>query len=135
MREAEFREYIAAFNDDDLEAYSEFWAEDITLRLPGNRDDVHGKEAAIEFFEEMMEKVYEEITVELVFSDPDGTHLATELESTFTARRDLPDFHYGALKEGEQTTNRMFIHYDVVDGKFVENRAAHRDPSPSMAPE
>lgn len=135
MLEETFREYVSAYNDGDLEATSEFWAEDITLVLPGNREDVHGKDAAIAFFEKLMAAVREEIEIHRVWSDAEGRHLATELESTFTALRDLPDFHYGSLSEGEQTSNRTFIHYDVnEEGKFVENRVAHRDPSPSMAP-
>jgi len=135
MLEEDFREYIAVYNDGDLEATSDFWAEDITLVLPGPRENVHGREYVIEFFEGLMAVVQEEIEIEMVFCDPEERHIATELKSTFTALEDLPNFHYGSLKEGEQATNRMFIHYDVNEqGQFVENRVAHRDPSPSMAP-
>lgn len=135
MDEARFREYVAAYNRGELETTSTFWADDVDVRLPGDRSSPTGKDAFYAHFEDLHDRVDEHIDIENIIVSADGRKLAVEFHSTFTAKRDLPNFVYGALEEGEQTTNRAFLHYDIDENDtFSRITVAQRDPSPSMAP-
>ncbi len=135
MDEARFRRYVEAYNEGDMATASAYWAEDVEVSLPGNRESPSGKEAFRAHFANLHAKLDEHIEIEDLFVSEDGRKLAVEFHSTFTAKEDIPDFVYGALQEGESTTNRAFLHYTIdEDDKFTHIKVAQRDPSPSMAP-
>lgn len=136
MDEQRFREYVDAYNRAELATTSEFWADGVDVSLPGDRPSPTGKDEFYAHFETLHDRVEEHIEIENVFASADGRQLAVEFHSTFTAKQDVPAFVYGALAEGEQTTNRAFLHYDIdEDDKFTRIKVAQRDPSPSMAPQ
>lgn len=136
MDEDQFRSYVQAYNDGDIETASSFWADDIDVDLPGHRSSPRGKDEFLAHFKELHRTIDEHIEIEDLFVNADGTRLAVAFHSTFTAKQDLPDFVYGSLEEGESTTNRAFLHYTInEDDKFEKIEVAQRDPSPSMGAE
>ncbi len=135
MDEADFRRYVEAYNEGDMETSSSYWAEDVEVSLPGHRSSPSGKEAFREHFADLHAMLDEHIEIEDLFVSADGRKLAVEFHSTFTAKEDIPDFVYGPLEEDESTTNRAFLHYTInEDDEFTRIKVAQRDPSPSMAP-
>lgn len=136
MDEEQFRAYVRAYNEGDIETVSSYWAEDVDVDLPGHRSSPSGKDEFLAHFEDLHSKIDEHIEIEDLFVNEDGTRLAVSFHSTFTAKQDVPDFVYGPLEEGDSTTNRAFLHYTIDDDdEFEKIEVAQRDPSPSMGVE
>jgi len=104
--------YIDDFNSYDEEiVVREYYAEDSVVEGPDHVK--RGRNEWIALLKAMHVGIKEELTPRLVVQQDDI--LMAEVDATFTATADRPDFIYGPLKEGESVTVRFFASYTLRD--------------------
>ena len=103
--------YYRAFNSGDHEALTDYYAEDMVFEY---RDvTLQGREVVLNHFGELRHVLTERIRPRNILVD--GSRVAVEVEDTFTAKVDLPDFLGQPLREGESITVRYGCFYDTRD--------------------
>lgn len=121
---AAYLAYIQAFNARDMEGFTKFYAPDVKFILGGTMQLV-GRPAIVEWYTHAWEKIEEHCEVRRIILDETG--IATELETTFRAIADWPNFTAGPLKAGDTLRRIGFIHYDIGEGYFTRIATApHR---------
>lgn len=118
--EARFRAYLSAFNAGDWHALRGFYAPDVRLVI-GNGTELVGREAIIDFYREVNQKVRR--TIEIVQCFGTGDTLAAEIESEFVAVRDAPDF-VQPMACGDRYYLNSFVFYDFAGEHYTRIRAA-----------
>lgn len=110
-----FDDYIKAFNGDDFEGYGRYYASTIHMNYNG-RVTLEGREMVRQFYARMHTRLRQAIkilhvaaTSEVLFADIEGTFLALE---------DCPDFSLGPLAKGECLLSRSLARYDL-DGARI----------------
>ena len=104
--------YIEAFNSDDEEnVVREYYTEDTVVEGPDHVK--RGRDEWVALLKAMHVGIKEQLTPRLVVQQDDA--LMAEVDATFTATTDRPDFIYGPLKEGESVTVRFFASYTLRD--------------------
>jgi hypothetical protein len=121
MTPEHFQAYLDAFNRDDFEIFSRYYAEDVVLVLGGKRE-IRGRQAIIDFYKPVKAKTRRQIVANRVVIGVDG--IAAELESTFVALEDIPDLLARPLKKGETHHQVTFALYEVNNGLFTRIRSA-----------
>ncbi|MGC1459513.1 MAG: nuclear transport factor 2 family protein [Steroidobacteraceae bacterium] len=120
MNKQLYGEYIAAFNRDDFEGFSKYYAEDVVLQL-GNRKTIHGRRGIVDFYREVKSRIRETLVLRNIVADEAG--LAVEVATEFHALEDWPDFIAGAIRKGESIHIVSWVFYTLVDGKFQTIRS------------
>jgi hypothetical protein len=120
MNKQLYAEYIAAFNRDDFEGFSKYYADDVVLNL-GNRKTIHGRQGIIDFYREVKSRIRETLVVRNIVADQDG--LAVEVATEFYALEDWPDFIAGAIRKGQSIHIVSWAFYTIVNGKFQTIRS------------
>jgi len=120
MTRDDYERYITAFNDGDVERYSGYYARDVVLEL-GKRS-IAGSQGIREFYAAVRSKVREVLVVRQFIGDETG--VAAELDTSFEAIVDWPDFIVRPIKAGEIIRLVSFVMYRIKDGKFIHIRAA-----------
>src|SRR5580698_1845596 len=120
MNKQLYGEYIAAFNRDDFEGFSKYYAEDVVLNL-GNRKTIHGRQGIIDFYREVKSRIRETLVIRNIVADETG--LAVEVATEFHALEDWPDFIAGAIRNGESIHIVSLVVYNIVNGKFQTIRS------------
>jgi len=116
--------YIAAFNRRDLAGFTKFYAPDVRFIL-GGRQELVGRQAIIDWYEHAWMRLEEHCTIRRIILD--GTGIAAELETSFRAIADWPDFTAGPLRVGDVLRRIGFIHYDIgAEGFTRVATAPHR---------
>lgn len=122
--EAEFRDYIAAFNRGDTDAYGAHYADDVILVI-ADHTELRGRQAIFDFYAGV--RAGTQRTIEVVSVIARGNRLAAELVSEFLATRDLSDFPSGPMRAGDRLLINSFVFYDLEQGRYKRIRAAtHR---------
>ena len=122
--EASFRDYIAAFNRGDSQAYGAHYCDDVILVIAGHTV-LRGPRAIFDFYARIRDGTRRTIAIVSVLAR--GNLLAAELESEFLATRDLPDFAPGPMRAGDRLFLDSFVFYDLERGKYKRIRSAtHR---------
>jgi len=118
MTKDEFsNDYIGAFNRGDLATCARFYDENVILHL-GSRV-LNGRQAIIDFYTEVFERIRETLTIKSVILDESG--LAAEIATEFYCLKDWPEFIAGPIRAGETIRIESFIHYHIgPNGKFTE---------------
>jgi hypothetical protein len=120
MNKQLYAEYIAAFNRDDFEGFSKYYAEDVVLNL-GNRKTIRGRQGIIDLYREVKARIRETLVIRNIVADEDG--LAVEVATEFHALEDWPDFIAGAIRKGESIHIVSWAFYTIVNGKFQTIRS------------
>ena len=94
--------YYRAFNSGDHNALSDCYSEDLVFEYRNMK--LEGRKAVLEHFAELQQGFTEKIRPISILVD--GNKVAVEMEDTFTAKVDLPDFLGQSLKQGESVTAR-----------------------------
>jgi len=110
--------YYRAFNSGDHKSLAEYYSEDIVFEY---RDvTLKGREVVLRHFEELQRGFSETIRPKNILVD--GGRVAVEVEDTFTAKVDLPDFLGRSLKKGDFLTARYGCFYDTRDNEICHVR-------------
>lgn len=110
-----FREYTQAFSNAEFERFTQYYNDDVVCEL-GSGIKLQGKDGIANFYREMFKTVRENLTVHQFVADENG--IAADITTQFTAIEDAPNFVVGPLKKGEYIRGRVFVHYDLCDGKI-----------------
>lgn len=123
MREADFREYIRRFNEEDHTAFDDYLAKDLHMRngtlefdgIEGMKDHYQNK---------IWPDFIEQLTVPAYVSD--GKHIGIKMLTHFIAREDNPNTLFGPVKKGETFDFDGIIMYVLNDeGKFKDIQVAY----------
>jgi hypothetical protein len=112
----DFDSYIHAFNTVDgneEELVANYFTDDMRLDGP---DGSHDRDAWIAILKHAHQGVRETLTPRAVVCE--GDKIMAEVDATFAASVDRPDFTVKPLVAGETATARFFAAYDIVDGKI-----------------
>lgn len=121
LTEADFRNYIAAFNRNDFEGFGRFYAADVIFE--GRAGKFSKRADVLSFYRDVKSRVRETLTLQdLVIGTDD---IVADLETELYALEDWPSFPTGPLRKGQTIRSRNFIWYDVRDRQFVRVRSAH----------
>jgi hypothetical protein len=119
----DYQRYINAFNAGRLEEFTAYYAPDVEFAL-GART-MRGRDAIIDWYRFAWQRITEHCHPRWMVADDRG--IAVELETTFTAIADWPDFSAGPLRKGDVIKRIGFGHYDMHEGQFTRVATAlHR---------
>lgn len=121
LTEADFRSYVAAFNRNDFDGFSRFYADD--LEFVGRARQCRGRDEVVKFYRHVKARLRETLTVHAVVIGDNA--LVADVETELHALEDWLDMPTGALKRGETRRSQNFLWYDVTDNRFTRIRAAH----------
>jgi ketosteroid isomerase-like protein len=110
--------YYRAFNSGDHEALVDFYAEDIVFEYQNTK--LEGREVLLDHFAQLQQGFTEKMRPLSILVD--GNRIAAEVEDTFTAKVDLPDFLGQSLKQGESVTAKYGCFYDTRSQKISHIR-------------
>ncbi len=119
-----FLEYTKAFSNAQFERFSAYYTDDVVCELAALT--LRGKDGIVGFYREMFKTVRESLTLHRLTADDDG--LAADITAQFTAIEDAPEFVVAPLKKGEFIRGRVFVHYELRDGKIAYIRVARAGP-------
>jgi hypothetical protein len=112
----DYAEYIETFNSGDHAALLEHCTDDIIFESGKLQQVCQGKDEFIEFLQGILQDdIRQIIRAQVVLQNKDYVFAETDID--FHALRDVPDFAFGALKEGEYLTTKTFVVYYLRDGK------------------
>ena len=112
-QKAALQSYAAAFRARDYERFGKFYTGDVVLEM-GDAEPIHGREAVLAYYRTFFDWVDEDIQESSVEATDDL--ISIEGSARFTAKQDIPDFLFGALKEGESRKVRLHTDYDLREG-------------------
>lgn len=121
MDEEAFRSYVRAFNENEFDEFSSYYADDVVFEL-GDRLRLEGRDAIVEFYRNVGKQVEETLEVSYVIAD--GDRIAAELVTEFRAIEDVPDFIAGSLASDETLKIISFVHYELQNGRFSHIKSA-----------
>jgi len=121
LSEADYREYIAAFNRSDFDAFSRFYAANVEFQ--GRAGRFEGREAVVGFYRGVHARLRETLEIQqLVMGDQE---LVADVVTQLEALEDWPDFPTGPLFKGDVLRSQNFIWYELSGREFARVRAAH----------
>jgi hypothetical protein len=121
LTEADFREYIAAFNRGDFEGFGRYYADDVIFQ--GRAGQFSKREDVLNFYRKVKSRIRETLTLhDIILGEQD---IVADLETELYALADWLDFPTGPIRKGQTRRSQNFIWYDVRDGKFARIRSAH----------
>ena len=118
MKREKIEEYYRTYATENLEAVSPFYSDDVIFEFKG--ETYTGKEAVFGWFRELQKSFHELIRPFNILVD--GDKVAIEIESEFTARVDMPDFHGASLKSGDKIKMKFAAFYDTRNDQFCHIR-------------
>lgn len=110
--------YYRIFNSGDHEALVDFYADDIVFEYQNTI--LEGRKALLDHFAGLQQGFTEKMRPLSILVD--GNRIAAEVEDTFTAKVDLPDFLGQSLKQGESVTAKYGCFYDTRNQKISHIR-------------
>ncbi len=122
MTREEFQRYLDAFNTDDFDGFSSFYAEDVDFRL-GDRKHIVGRQGIVDFYRAVKQHIREELRIiDIVLGETGvGLHVYTR----FTTIRDWPDFELWPTQAGDVREIESLVLYTLNGaGKFTHIRSA-----------
>lgn len=120
LGERDFRAYIAAFNRNDFEGFSRYYAPDV--KFEGRAGTFNSRDQVIAFYREVKARMRETITIKDVIV---GEHdMVANIVTELFALRDWPEFATGPVKQGQTIISENFVWYEMKDAKFVHIRSA-----------
>jgi ketosteroid isomerase-like protein len=119
-----FQEYTQAFSNAEFDRFSAYYTDDVVCEL--GMLTLNRKEGIVDFYREMFKTVRENLTLHSLVADDKG--IAADVTTQFTAIEDAPDFVVAPLKKGEFIRGRVFVHYELRDGRIAHIKVARAGP-------
>ncbi|MEP7312444.1 MAG: nuclear transport factor 2 family protein, partial [Pseudomonadota bacterium] len=130
--DAQFREYIECFNRRDYACFGKYYADDVVLSKGPKWPALHGRQAIFDFYRDVdAHGLKEHMTIHSIAIE--GNTIRADLEATFEAARDWPDFGSRVVRAGDRWQLRGTLQYRVVAGRFAEIAPAPRPPAAAVA--
>ncbi|MFC3099763.1 nuclear transport factor 2 family protein [Altererythrobacter lauratis] len=125
LTEADFRAYIAAFNANDFDGFTRFYADDVVFEL-GDMKQIVGRANILAFYRQVKAHIAEVVTPLDVVVTP--TRIAMHCRTTFETFKDWPDFDIWPTRAGDRRVVETIALYEVEGGRFTHIRAARFKP-------
>ncbi|TIX49236.1 nuclear transport factor 2 family protein [Alteraurantiacibacter aquimixticola] len=127
MTEENFHAYIAAFNGNDFEGFTRFYADDVVFEL-GSAKRIEGRESIFAFYREVKAHITEVVEPLDVIVTP--TRIAMHCRTTFETFKDWLDFEIWPTKAGDKRVVETIAMYEVdpVHDRFTHIRGARFKP-------
>jgi ketosteroid isomerase-like protein len=125
QREA-FMNYVHAFSNAEFDKFSRYYTDDVVCDLNGRVLD--GKQAIVDFYREMFTMIREHLTIHQLIVDNAG--IFADATARFSAFADASQFAAMPLEKDQVVEARIFIIYDLRDGKIARIRVARATASP-----
>ena len=125
MTEEDFHRYIAAFNGNDFDGFTRFYAEDVVFEL-GAMKRIEGRAGIEAFYREVKAHIEEVVEPLDVVVTP--TRIAMHCRTTFRTFRDWPDFEIWPTMAGDTRTVETIALYEVAGDCFTHIRGARFRP-------
>jgi len=110
--------YYRTFNSGDHTRLADYYSEDVVFEYGDVR--LQGRKVVLDYLAGLQQGFEEKIhPLSMVV---DGNKIAVEVQDTFTAKVDLPDFLGRPLKQGESVTARYGGFYDTREDKICHIR-------------
>lgn len=136
LTEGDLRDYFAAFNANDFEGFSQYYADNLVFEGRGrhfrNRDEMVG------FYRKLKSRVRETVTLKEVAVG--ANEMVVEIETELVAFEDWPDMPTGAMFKGQRIRSNNFVWYEIENNRFVHLRSAtyrrldESEPSATVKP-
>ncbi len=139
LTEADYREYIAAFNRSDFDTFGRYYA--LNVEFQGRAGRFLGRDAVVGFYRQVHSRLRERIEIRQIVRGEQ--ELVADLVTELHALEDWPDFPAGPIYKGETRTSRNFVWYEMAGREFSRVRAAHyrrgslpepTEPPPTRSP-
>jgi ketosteroid isomerase-like protein len=121
LTEADYRDYIAAFNRSDFESCSPYYAVDVEFQ--GRAGHFVGRDAVVGFYRQVHTRLRERIEIRQIIQGEQ--ELVADLVTELRALEDWPDFPTGPLRKGDVLRSENFVWYELSGREFSRVRAAH----------
>jgi ketosteroid isomerase-like protein len=121
LREADYREYIAAFNRSDFATFGRYYAADVEFR--GRAGHFVGRDAVLGFYRQVHARLRERIEIRQIVQGEQ--ELVADLVTELHALEDWPDFPTGPISKGDVLRSENFVWYELSGREFTRVRAAH----------
>jgi hypothetical protein len=121
LTEAEYRDYIAAFNRSDFATFSRYYAANVEFQ--GRGGHFQGRDAVVGFYRQVHARLRERIEIQQVVLGEQ--ELVADLVTELEALQDWPDFPTGPLSKGDVLRSQNFVWYELSGREFSRVRAAH----------
>lgn len=122
MNRARFMTYLDRFNAEDDTAFDDFLCPDMQMLNGALRFE--GIEGMKDHYRDLIWPHFvERLTLKRFIGN--ARHVAVELHTRFTARRDASETLFGAVVAGELFDYRGLILYDLRDGRFATITVAY----------
>jgi len=121
MTQDEFRAYIEAFNRDDFDGFSSYYAEDVEFNL-GDRKQIIGRQSIIDFYRQVKQHFREELTIIDLVITPN--RIALHNGTVFTTIKDWPDFELWPTMKGDVRRIESINLYTIENDKFTTIKSA-----------
>ena len=122
MERSRFEQYIARFNAEDDTAFDDYLTPDMQMLNGALRFE--GVEGMKHHYRDLIWPHFVE-RLNLLRFVSDEAHVAVELRTEFTARRDARDTLFGDVLAGEGFVYHGVIMYDLRDGRFSSIQVAY----------
>ncbi len=103
MTREDFQHYLDAFNRDDFDGFSSFYAEDVDFNL-GDRKRIVGRQGIVDFYRVVKQHIHEDLRINDIAIAPDGIGL--HVYTKFTTFKDWPDFELWPTMPGDVRRSR-----------------------------
>ncbi len=122
MTREDFQRYLDAFNNDDFDGFSSFYADDVDFNL-GDRKRIVGKQGIVDFYRPVKEHIKEDLRIIDIAVAPDGIGL--HVYTKFTTFKDWPDFELWPTMAGDVREIESLVLYKYnADDKFTYIKSA-----------
>jgi hypothetical protein len=121
MTRDEFEAYINAFNRDDFDGFSKYYADDVEFNL-GDRKQIIGRKGIVEFYRGVKEHFREELTIIDLVITP--TRIALHNGTVFSTIKDWPDFELWPTMDGDVRRIESINLYELENDKFTRIKSA-----------
>ena len=129
MDRAQFDDYIARFNAQDMTAFDAYPHPD--MRCLNGTLDISGVEGFKRHYQQIWSTFDEALTVERFIGDADT--VAIRMWAHFTATRDDDASMFGSVRRGDAFDFRGVIIYELADGRFTDIQVAYNSFSSTTA--
>lgn len=121
MTRDDIETYISAFNRDDFDVFSSYYADDVDFQL-GDRKRIYGRQGIIDFYKAVKARIHEELKILDLMVCEDGA--ALHVYTKFTTVMDWPDFELWPTRKGDVREIESVILYKIANGKFTHIKSA-----------
>jgi ketosteroid isomerase-like protein len=120
LTERDLRDYLAAFNRNDFDSFSQYYADNLVFEGRGRH--FKDRDEMVSFYRKLKSRIRETVTLKEAVVGKN--EIAVEIETELVAFEDWLDMPTGPMRKGERRRSQSFVWYEIDNKKFVHIRSA-----------